>query len=94
MKDGMPRTPLGKAARKLLDKRHREIIEMLNSCGIAPEDVPYGTEMTRKGKKVRLERFVRSQKDGRILFNTDLTYKSERVSIEPETIPAWIPAGR
>lgn len=92
-RNGEPRTPMGKAARALLEKRRRETVAMLESCGVDPRDIPMDAYMSREGTRVRLERFVRHPETGNVIFSVaEMRDRRTEFVIEPKVIPQWIPS--
>lgn len=78
---------------QLREERRREVVEMLKSCGIPANDVPYDTPLERRGDVVTLERFVRGKRSGCILFDHDRRcVKTTEIEVRPKRIPDWIPA--
>lgn len=81
--------------RRLLTKRRQDMVGMLKSCGISPNDVPFDTSIWRDGGVVHLERFVRDKGTGNILLNDKGTEpETEGLSVTPNCIPDWIPSDR
>ena len=82
-------TWMATAALRLLERRRREAVAMLKSCGVDPHAVPLWPEIWREGSRVHLERFMFTQ-DG-TLRRDDYGPMVEEFTIEPEDIPDWIP---
>lgn len=80
------------AVLRLLEGRRREVVVMLEACGIPPRDIPLATEIRRRGSRVHVERFVRDEETGNIRLREDgRGAVSEEFSFEPERMPDWIP---
>lgn len=80
------------AARRLLEKRRVETVEMLESCGVPPRDIPFDADLRRTESGVELDRFVRDFASGNIRFDSIQRIPMvARIIIRPERIPDWIP---
>jgi hypothetical protein len=76
---------------RLLDKRAREVIEMLESCGVQLGIIPLWPEIWREKDGVHVDRFmltaegcVRRDGHGPMI---------EEFVIQPDRVPDWIPFG-
>ncbi|MFE0472458.1 hypothetical protein ACFW2V_12675 [Streptomyces sp. NPDC058947] len=86
------RLAVSRLALALREERRREIIGMVEGCGLDHRDVPLYTEMLRRGDRVYLEKFVRDDATGNVLLNDARNGPEvESISIRPTVIPAWIP---
>lgn len=84
---------MSKDYEELSKAQRRQIVRMLESCGIEPKDVPVDTPFRRSGESVYLEVFIRGE-DGRIRISTDgqsPACKEIEIRPRPELVPDWVP---
>lgn len=77
---------------QLTARRRGDLVALLESCGIDPDDIPSATAIGRQGSRIFLERIVRGW-DGTILRDEMGVSRVERFSVKPPDggqIPDWI----
>lgn len=75
-------------AMSLLESRKQDVMEMLGSCGVSPQDVPLWPALWRDEGGVHIDRYVRNE-EGNIRVEDGWPVIREEV-IQPSVIPEWI----
>lgn len=88
------RAQLAESVLALWGQRRQEIVAMVRSCGLEPNQIPLGSQLWREGDRIHLDRFVCDPESGNVIFSEKLQGPlTEEFTIEPESIPHWIPSG-
>jgi hypothetical protein len=87
----MLRTEVSESVRALLEKRRKDVLAMLASCGVDPMAIPRWPEIWRDEEGIHIDRYMRTE-DGR-LRRDDFGFMVEESVIQPTVIPDWIAYG-
>lgn len=77
----------------LTDAQRRQVVRMLDSCGVDPGDIPIDTTFRRVDGGLVLEKFIRDE-SGRIAVRQDGRGPvCEEIEIRPclDLVPDWLP---
>lgn len=86
------RARMAGAAMTLWEQRRQELVALVRSCGIEPNQIPLDSQLWHEGGRIHLDRFICDPQSGAIVYSEELQGPlREEFTIEPKSVPSWIP---